>query len=514
MNVLYKIKSSIESHPFTTFATAAFLIVCIHILTVAEYPSAWFDEIEIIEIGRFSIFDISPEWSVNLMPTSSGALAPPHPYFHYLSGALLEAMYRLTGSFIAGRIIMLLSLPVCALITFFWLKEIGFGIITALATSLLILVDPNATICAHWYRPDIWCVSIILFSLLLISKSKKSTHPSVLLLIAGGLGALSVFFWITAVLILPIIFIEQYRNLPSSTNRSLFKSLITITIGGAVTTAIILSPLYHHIPDIINQYLTNSEIATLATTQNSPVTAFAERIKDFVKISCRSPFIWIAAIAGIFIQRKLTAHVVTFTITVIFILLTRVYHLRMIYLIPYLFLFTAAFVEHFISSSQNILSMSARLFSIGALCFGFLLSVVALNYAAWPEKNTLPIFTDKLKQAIPMIEPNVCILDFEHECYYAGRSLGWKMYSTSQRTLVLKKGYIKFLDQMDAVIISSVLPDITDQDKNTLAAQGFVRTDTIDMPPAATGMFKTKLANIFYAHGYPSCEIWKRTRVK
>lgn len=514
MIILHKIKSFIETHPLAVIVASGFLTVCIHILTVAEYPAAWFDEIEIIEIGRFSIFDINPEWSVNLIPTSSGTLAHPHPYFHYLSGALLETMYRLTGSFIASRILMLLSLPVCALITFFWLKKIGIGITAALITSLLLLIDPNATICAHWYRPDIWCVSIILFSSLLISKSKKSAHPSVLLLIAGGLGALSVFFWITAVLILPIIFLEQYRNRSTATKLYLSKSLIIVTIGAVVTTAILLIPLYRHIPDIINQYLTNSEIATLATTQNTHFTAIGERIKDFVKIACRSPFIWIAAIAGIFIQRKLTAHAVTFTITVIFILLTRVYHLRMIYLIPYLFLFTAAFVEHFISSSQKILSMSARLFSIGALCFGFLLSVVALNYAAWPEKNTLPIFTDKLKQAIPMIEPNVCILDFEHECYYAGRSLGWKMYSTSQRTLVLKKEYIKFLDQMDAVIISSALPDITDQDKNTLAAQGFVRTDTIDMPPAATGMFKTKLANIFYAHGYPSCEIWKRTRVK
>jgi hypothetical protein len=423
-------------------------------------------------------------------------------------------MYRLTGGFIASRIIMLLSLPVCALLTFLWLKEKKYGITAALATSLLLLVDPNATICVRWYRPDIWCVCSILLSSLLISKSKSSSRPSMLLMFAGGLGALAFFFWITSILILPVIFLELYDNRSAAGTRAFFKSLMIIVFGSIITTAVLLLPLCPYIPDIVNQYLKKSEIATLTTSQNASVAMVFARMNDFIKISLRSPFVWSAAVAGIFIRRKYAAYTIAFTATVVFIILTRVYHLRMIYLIPYLFLFTAAFVEHFISSSQKILSMSARLFSIGALCFGFLLSVVALNYAAWPEKNTLPIFTDKLKQAIPMIEPNVCILDFEHECYYAGRSLGWKMYSTSQRTLVLKKEYIKFLDQMDAVIISSALTDITDQDKNTLAAQGFVRTDTIDMPPAATGMFKTKLANIFYAHGYPSCEIWKRTRVK
>ena len=96
-----KIKSGLEAHPLAFLLLAAIVASSIHMLTVGEYPPAWFDEIEIIEMGRFSVFDVKPEWSVNLLPASNGTLAPPSPYFHYLAGALLEALYRATGGFIA-----------------------------------------------------------------------------------------------------------------------------------------------------------------------------------------------------------------------------------------------------------------------------------------------------------------------------------------------------------------------------------------------------------------------------
>ena len=492
---------------------ASIVVFFIHMLTVGEYPPAWFDEIEIIEMGRFSVFNVKPEWSVNLLPTPNGVLAPPSPYFHYLSGALLEALYRATGGFIAGRFVMLASLPLCAIAFFAWLRSKGICDIVSFAIAMLFLVDPNATICAHWYRPDLWCLAMVLFGSLLFAKSRGSSHPALFLLLGGALGVTAIFFWITSVLLMPLMLAEfcvAYN--PFGSKKILattLKSLGLATIGGIITTSILLLPLYTHIPDIVAQYLTESEIAIILSTQADPLSATMVRLFDFVKIACRSPFTWFAALVGIFISRRNALHAALFVATTVFILSTRVYHLRMVYLMPYVFLFAAISAEHLFSSANKPVAVLSRLFVGGALCFGFALSVAALNFAAWPESNTLALFTEKLNKAVTGHKPNVCLLDFEHECYYAGRSLGWRMYSTSRRTEILEAPYANFLDNMDAVVVSTML-QLSDAEKQVIADHGFTKSTTIEMPPAATGPIKSKLAAIFYAHGYPTCEVLTR----
>ena len=508
-----KIKSHLTAHPLAFLLLSSIVVFSIHMLTVGEYPAAWFDEIEIIEMGRFSVFNVKPEWSVNLLPAPNGALVPPSPYFHYLAGAILEALYRATDGFIAGRFVMLASLPLCAMALFAWLRGKGISDTVSFAVAMLFLVDPNATICAHWYRPDLWCLAMVLFGSLLIAKSRDSSHPALFLLFGGALGATAVFFWITSVLLMPLMLAElcvTYNPLGSKKKMTTtLKSLGLATIGGIIATAILLLPLYRHIPDIVEQYLTKSEIANMMSTQSDPLSATMVRLFDFVKIACRSPFTWSAALVGVFISRRNALHAVLFVATTVFILSTRVYHLRMVYLMPYVFLFAAISAEHLFSSTSKPVAVLSRLFVGGALCFGLALSVAALNFAAWPESNTLALFTEKLNKTIPGHKPKVCLLDFEHECYYAGRSLGWRMYSTSRRTEILEAPYANFLDNMDAIVVSTMLP-LSDTEKLVIADHGFTKSTTIEMPPAATGPIKSKLAAIFYAHGYPTCEVLTR----
>ena len=313
---------------------ASIVVFFIHMLTVGEYPPAWFDEIEIIEMGRFSVFNIKPEWSVNLLPASNGVLAPPSPYFHYLSGALLEALYRATGGFIAGRFVMLASLPLCAIAFFAWLRSKGISHIVSFAIAMLFLVDPNATICAHWYRPDLWCLAMALFGSLLFAKSRGNSHPALFLLFGGALGVTAIFFWITSVLLMPLMLAEfcvAYNPFGSTKKMTTaLKSLVIATIGGVIAISILLLPLYKHIPDIVAQYLTKSEIATMMSTRSDPLSATLVRLFDFVKIACRSPFTWFAALVGVFISRRNAIYAALFVATTAFILSTRVYHLRMV----------------------------------------------------------------------------------------------------------------------------------------------------------------------------------------
>lgn len=513
-----KVKSIIAANPFAVLATTAFLVCGIHILTVAEYPAAWFDEIEIIEMGRFSIFDVKPEWSVNLLPVSNGSLVPPYPYFHYLAGAALEMLYRLTGGFICGRIFMLLSLPCCAFALLAYLREKGINPMVAFIVAGMFLVDPNATICAHWYRPDLWCMAMTFLALTLIMRSRTSPRSKLLLFASGALTAMSLFFWITSVLLVPLVLLEfwlAYRKKCSADPRiRVLPRFLILSAGGIVMTAILLVPLFNYIPKIVSQYLSISEVGTVATASEAPLSALLGRIGDFIKIAFRSPFTWFAAIMGVFISRRHLSHTALFAIIAAFIVATRVYHLRMVYLMPYLFLFTAHAAERLIRSGNQIVAQLSKVFLALALIFGITLSVTAMNFAAWPEANTLSLLVQKLKAVIPANNSKVCLVDFEHEFYYAGRRLGWHMYSTSIRNQILEEPYAATLDEMDVVIVSSMLPPLTDKMVHTLHAHGFTEKSTIDMPPSATGNIKPRFAKIFYAHGYPSFTVWSRRPLK
>lgn len=510
--MLIPLASFVLRRPFAALFATALAVFGVHLLTIAEYPPAWFDEIEILEMGRFSIFDIRPEWSVNLIPQADGSFVAPYPLFHYLSGALLEALYRLTGGFICGRAVMLASLPCCMFALFAWLRTKPIAPAFAFVAALLFLVDPNATICAHWYRPDLWCMSMTFLALVAIARARMSRFPHMLYFFAGVLTATAIFFWITSVLFLPLILLESC--LPGNGEpfcpKALPSRLLSLVAGGVLITAVLLIPHCQYISQIIVQYLSRSEIATITTASDSPLAAVVARSADLVKIACRSPFVWGAACVGVVAAKRFRIHAALFVLLILFMLATRVYHLRMVYLMPYLFLLAAAGIDHLAQNAKRTVACTSHAYVTLALIFGTALSICALNFAAWPEGNTLSVVSRQLHNALPLSSPKVYLFDFEHELYYAGRANGWRMYSTNPRELVFDERYASFLDGMDAVIVSSVTPGLTAAQERTLAGHGFVRAGRIAMPPAATGTVKRRLAGIFYAHGYPDCEIWRR----
>ena len=509
-----KIKEIIVVRPYAVLVTATFLVCCIHLLTVREYPSAWFDEIEILEMGRFSMFDVKPDWSVNLLPMSDGSLSSPYPYFHYLAGAVLESLYRLTGGFVCGRIFMFLSLPFCTFALLAYLRNKGIKPLVACVVAGMFLVDPNLTICARWYRPDLWCMTMIFFALTLIMRSRASQHPTLLLFTSGMLAVTSLFFWITSLLLLPLVLVEFCRvHRESGDDHPPIRALprfATVCLGGIVAAIIFLMPISQYIPEIISQYLSVSEIRTIATATDAPLSAALGRLHDFAKIACRSPFTWFTAIVGVFLSRQHLSHAILFAGLSLFIVSTRVYHLRMVYLVPYLFFFTAVAAERLVQPGNRLVASLSKTYLACALICGTVLSVGALNFAAWPEMNTLLSLEEKLKAIKLAKAPNVYLYDFEHEFYYAGRQLGWRMYSISARNQIWEKPYDAILDKMDAVIVSTMCPPLTDEMEYLLRIHGLTTKTTIDMPPSATGTIKPFLANIFYAHGYPSFTIWTR----
>lgn len=515
--MLTRLKNLALNRPFVFLSGLALVVFGIHAITLVDYPPCWFDEIEIIEMGRFSIFDVHPDWSVNLIPSSAAAPRVPQPYFHYLFAAIQESLYRLTGSFVAGRLLALASLPVCALLLCKWLATKGFSTLTLLVTSALFLLDPNATICAHWYRPDLWTLSIALAAMILLSISRtgEPLPRRFACLVAGALSCTMLFVWITSMLLLPLIAWEAVASvrrfdgepLRDSIRRGLVDAAM-FAAGGLLAAAVWLLPLYPHIPAIIRQYAEFSELGG-----GGDSGGIVQHVIDFVKIALRSPCVWAFAGLGILLAaRKRTIHILIFLGLCLIMLKTRVYHLRMIQLLPFLFLFAADAIDWGLRHERKVLSRGTNVLLILAGASYFSLSVLALNFAALPSGNTFAALTERLGKALTTPNPNVYLYDMEHELYYSGRALGWRMYSYANRETIFDASRsANLLDRLDAVVLTTFAKSPpTDADLALLRQKGFTKVTTIELPKGKHSRIKELLSSLFYAHGYPNCTIYNK----
>ena len=170
-----RIRQFLLKHPVVSLCIAAAGVYACHLITLVDYPAAWLDEIWILEIGRSSIFDVHPENSIVLFPSTGDVLNPMGPNATYIFCFIQEALFRLTKSFICGRAFALSSLPIAAILLFLWLRTKTISVGIALITSLLFLTDPNATICARWYRPDIWTTAFVFLAMVLLARSRNAS---------------------------------------------------------------------------------------------------------------------------------------------------------------------------------------------------------------------------------------------------------------------------------------------------------------------------------------------------
>ena len=463
---------------------AAFFVHCI---SVGYYPMCWNDEVEIIEIGRRALFP-NEDWSVYLSAVPGGGYALPFPLFHYVAAAIQELLCRISGGFVLPRLFFLASLPACAFALYKWLslkKDIPAS--CSLFVALLFLVDPNATICAHWYRPDLWAMTLLFISLILVAKRRFA--------LAGAISAFMVFFWITAALFLPLILLEALQH-----SESKWRDFLRATAGAVITVAIVMIPLYSRLPEIVSQYAGHSELGCASARSFTWVKAV-----DYVKIAVRSPAVWLLAVIGMACGKGRLAYAAIFCGLTVFMLWSRVYHLRMVYLMPYLFLFAAVAV----AKMDGIVRKLVQGASIAAY---IMVSVVVLEVAAVPiGDNVLPNLMSRLKAAVPSGASKVYLVDNEHELYLACRKLGWKMYGSWTPASAFAERFVgDLLREMDAVLVvdSSRFRPSAAEDA-CLKQHGFVHTTPVRFNRSVSGLRKL-LVDFFYTYGYPDVIVYTK----
>jgi len=495
------------------------IVLCAHFTTVKHYPLCWLDEVDIIEVGRFSTYDQHPNWSINLMPGGSNQLSPP-PLFHYLGGALLETVYRMTGNFVAVRITAMMGLLPATLFLFFWLKKKRFTPLIAWIAAMLFMADPNVSVGLHWYRIDLW-VFAITFSCFLLVDSARGKNDRIqyrILCLIGALMILEAFFWITSVMhwifiLAEILALAHEERWPFS---KYWRGILAGICGAIPMLALCLIPIYQEMAHTLHVYLTRTEVGgTLSRISNAHglfTYECLERMILFIKLIMRTPFVWFGVILGVLSFRKYPFNAIALLIACIIVMSTQVYHNRVNYLTPMVLFFFALGLDSFLNSKTKVIRILSILFIVSSFVYAYGLSVIGINYFAKPStmENTYDFFEQKLAYAVGKGPKRV--YTFTYDPYHVGRKLGWQMYSFlpgNPEALFTKSLSANLIEKLDYILVGDDYP-LTDKQKKFFLDHHFEILQHIYMPSDQPKGLTKKMRTIIYARGYPSFTVWAK----
>jgi hypothetical protein len=416
----------------------AFGLFLLQASTIGVLPSLMQDEAQITDYGRLALDSVS-RWSVTWW------IAGDKPLFlwSYLGPLFAEISFQIGGSSGVGPRIMALSGGLVAgIMAFGWLLERKVPSIIAAILAIIFLIDPLFTLSQRMARSDSWVIAFCLAScwILRLSSSKKGFSKIRLQILSGILAATASFVWPSAIFLYPLICLELYYSVYGLTEtkgawKDLFVCVGWFLFGGVFVSIILVIPIRQQLVTIMldMKHMVALNVNDTTTPIQRLMTLFSYQpweklIKAFAKTL--SPGLPLLALwALVFRRERGLLFVAIITLSMIF--MTLVYEFRILYLLPYLLAITGSLFQHInldLSKviikriSVTLLTLSL-VWSIGITIF--LRSAIAFNDRTLHDRN---LITNATKKAIGPGNFKV-FLAFTYELYFAGRSLGWQLYT-------------------------------------------------------------------------------------
>jgi hypothetical protein len=431
-------KFSYKKNLWYIWLSIAFSLFLLQASTIDVLPSLMQDEAQITDYGRLALDSVS-RWSVTWW------IAGDKPLFlwSYLGPLFAEISFQIGGSSGVGPRIMALSGGLVAgIIAFGWLLERKVPPILAAILAIIFLIDPLSTLSQRMARSDSWVIAFCLAScwILRLSSSRQGFSKRKLLILSGILAATASFVWPSAMFLYPLICLELYYSVYGLTEtKNYWKDLIVdvswFLFGGLCISIILIIPIRHQLVTIMvdMKHMVALNVNNTTTPIQRLMTLFSYQpweklIKAFAKtLSPSLPFLALWAL--VFRRERGLLLVAIITLSMIF--MTLVYEFRILYLLPYLLAITGSLFQYLnldLSKviikriSVTLLTLSL-VWSIGITIF--LRSTIAYHDRTLHDRS---LITNATKKAIGPGNFKV-FLAFTYELYFAGRSLGWQLYT-------------------------------------------------------------------------------------
>ena len=426
---------------------AVLLSVGVYSATLTLTKHIWQDEVQILELGRAMLpgSDLSHGMYWDL---ETGKPARP---LSYLGSAIQELFYRAFAPGVHGaRISSLLGAACASAALLGWLLSRGGARWVALACSLLMFWDPLFVEGYRGARIDSWTMAFMLLSLWIIAEGRKRPLArsgfARWQIAAGACIALAGLFWVSAVIIIPLVIYEVLRSdtqEPTAPWGIRLASLVWLGFFSVAAIVILLLPVTPMIAEIM------AGTFGLAGERASGGIQFGAFAAPYV----RSPWLPLFALAALVYGRQ-WALALAFATAVMGVLLTGAYVHRNNYLLPYMLLAVAVgtnrLVDNFSRRGGRPILVAAGLLLMLAWSAG--LSLGARTFVALKEKK----FRDPaslelmLRTNLPAGPLKAYVIPYE--LYYAARSLGWSFYKGGRPEDWTQAEQQLLLGQMDIVI--------------------------------------------------------------
>lgn len=474
----------------------------IQLLTIDVLNLLYHDEAQIIDYGRLT-FTPNSTWSVTWLIGEE----KPILLWSYLGPLISEVSFILSGySSLGPKISALIGGLFASTMALGWLLARKVPTYAAFGLSLVLLVDPLFLMSQRIGRVDSWVFGMCLACCWLLRKTDIEANSSILkwqLVLAGGLTAVAALLWPSAVLLFPLIAYELLLSNNKSNEfiinwkRAITKS-ICFLCGGIIFFIFLLIPIWENVLVIFGD-ITNIVSYNVNSSTSLQERLFAifnyhqwlKMVKAFVKTF--SPILPFFAIIGILIRFNWKIFTIT-AITLCIIFSSQIYEQRLLYLFPYFILIISSL---FVKLSQRPPSLQLLWFSKAALIILVSWSVIISLFIrtsfgiSKPAKSQQERIQQVASHYIGRGNYRI-FLAFTYEFYFAGRSLGWQLYTPYVQFNHTEDGqwvrgneyepkdrFVKLLSSMDYAIFP--LGSMDEKLAESLGASGLRYCDTINV---------------------------------
>ncbi|MEJ5961907.1 ArnT family glycosyltransferase [Pedobacter immunditicola] len=421
------------------------------IATIDSTPYLHKDEPTTIELGRNTLQPDS-DWSIAWLTLKK---QPVFTWF-YIGPVLQELTYHIFGEY-GPRVMSLFGALVAATAAVGWLLACGIKRYVAFLLGIIFLLDPLIVQSYTIARIDCWAIALCFFACWILRSNKTSLKWNGKIVVAGLLMTLSFFIWPSALFLFPLVILELISLVKdkgtANEPRGLFKTMVILISTCFIATILILIPVapvaFSSMNNVIEGLRLNLISGPNSSENAGPPDIYTNSVEILRSLKF-SPFLPIIALFTIIVRKELGLLIAGMTIVVLLVL-TVVYINRVLYMIPY-FVFVVAYLyparqpESFKPIKKSVLNGFLAVLLVW--CVGLTLiarTVLAFDNKEERERGQISVAAQQL---IGKGDHHVFLC--ASEFYYAGRNLGWKMYTP----------YLAFGDVLTFKTIKIVLPTV------------------------------------------------------
>jgi hypothetical protein len=400
-------------------ATAAIALIFFSFTLTSAVP-VWVDESFIVEYGRVALAGGEPVFGFHQRSDSH------RPMYLYtlLGGILPELAFRATApSNLGPRVAALLGQIAAFAWLIYYVRLRGLSITFSVLLGLAFLLDPLCDIGWRGGRVDGWSFAFLFASLSAIRTARGQPRGNRAWTAAflGGVAAAAGFLcWPSFTMFSPLILLELGGvRQPGYSFR-----ICSFAAGGLLAAAAVTLPFRRE----FMFGLADAHLLTVLQAKMTRGDGFGEQFQALLWSLAQTPIVVVAGLCAL--ARKHNRLLLAgFLVALVFTFGTKVYRLRILYLLPYLYLAIASLFYRLGERPARFLGHPAGVWAVALMLFagaGFTVAGTTLSgLSGRSGKNPLDLI-EPARSAVG--SGPVRVFMQEPDLYFAGRALGWQQF--------------------------------------------------------------------------------------